>query len=53
TVLWFYDFLLTFPTEIQSIWSSRLTGTSILFILSRYGFLIYAVLQLPIYLPGT
>ncbi|KAF9066377.1 hypothetical protein BDP27DRAFT_1268649 [Rhodocollybia butyracea] len=52
-VLWFYDFSLTLPTEVRSIWSSRLTGSSMIFILSRYSFLLYAVMQLVIFLPGT
>ncbi|KAF9064219.1 hypothetical protein BDP27DRAFT_1426068 [Rhodocollybia butyracea] len=51
-VLYFYDFFLTFPTEVQSIWSSsRLTGSSILFILIRYGFLIALALELVSSLP--
>ncbi|KAF9069484.1 hypothetical protein BDP27DRAFT_1420939 [Rhodocollybia butyracea] len=51
-VLWFYDFFLTLPAESRSIWSSRLTGTSILFILSRYSFLLFAAIGLAIFLPG-
>ncbi|KAF9064899.1 hypothetical protein BDP27DRAFT_1450505 [Rhodocollybia butyracea] len=52
-VLWFCDFFLTLPTEVRSIWPSQLTGTSILFILNRYGFLFATVIQLPFYLPGN
>ncbi|KAF9059597.1 hypothetical protein BDP27DRAFT_1238418, partial [Rhodocollybia butyracea] len=40
------DFFLTFPTEVRSIWSSQLTGTSVVFILSRYSFLLSKVMQL-------
>ncbi|KAF9078257.1 hypothetical protein BDP27DRAFT_1207250, partial [Rhodocollybia butyracea] len=46
-VLFFYDFFLTLPTEFRLIWSRRLTGSSILFILSRYNFLLLIHLQIP------
>ncbi|KAF9073423.1 hypothetical protein BDP27DRAFT_301139 [Rhodocollybia butyracea] len=51
-VLWFQDLFLTLPTEIRAIWSSPLTGSSILFVLNRYSFLLHAAIQLAISLPG-
>ncbi|KAF9061102.1 hypothetical protein BDP27DRAFT_1338656 [Rhodocollybia butyracea] len=49
---WFYDFFLTFPTEVRSIWSNRLNGGSVLFILNRYSSLLYVVMQLALLSPG-
>lgn len=35
-VIWLYDYVQTFHIEVESIWSKRVTGVSILFILNRY-----------------
>ncbi|KAE9391803.1 hypothetical protein BT96DRAFT_945092 [Gymnopus androsaceus JB14] len=51
-VLWFQDFFLTFPTEVRTIWSRKMTGSSILFLLSRYSFMLFAAMQLVLFLPG-
>lgn len=50
--LWFQDFFLTFPTEVRTIWSRKMTGSSILFLLSRYSFMLFAAIQLVLFLPG-
>ncbi|KAF9056901.1 hypothetical protein BDP27DRAFT_1372988 [Rhodocollybia butyracea] len=51
-VIWFQDFLLTLPTEVRSIWSNQLTGCSVLFILSRYSFLLFAVIRPVVIIAG-
>lgn len=43
--LWAYDYLLTFDQEVSHIWSRPITGTAILFILNRYVFLVFNVLN--------
>ncbi|KAF9061641.1 hypothetical protein BDP27DRAFT_1485869 [Rhodocollybia butyracea] len=45
-VLWLHDSLITLPTEVRSIWSRKLTGNSMVFILNRYGFLLFEVMLL-------
>ncbi|KAF9061642.1 hypothetical protein BDP27DRAFT_1369502 [Rhodocollybia butyracea] len=47
-VVWFYDFCLTLPTEVRSIWSRKLTGSSmpLIFILNRYSFMLFEAMQL-------
>ncbi|EIM79377.1 uncharacterized protein STEHIDRAFT_116578 [Stereum hirsutum FP-91666 SS1] len=37
--MWLMDFVYTLPMEWRAIWSKKLTGTSILFLLNRYLFL--------------
>lgn len=36
SVILYYDHLLTFPAEVQRIWTRRLTLSSILFLVNRY-----------------
>ncbi|KAF9064634.1 hypothetical protein BDP27DRAFT_1367049 [Rhodocollybia butyracea] len=54
SVLFFYDFFLTLPSELRLIWSRRLTGSSVIFILSRYSLLLHQILFLAgnLALPG-
>ncbi|KAF5371876.1 hypothetical protein D9757_010584 [Collybiopsis confluens] len=51
-VLWIADFIETLPTEIQTMWSRRQTGASLLFIFNRYSFLLSLLAALIINLPG-
>ncbi|KIK52742.1 hypothetical protein GYMLUDRAFT_963111 [Collybiopsis luxurians FD-317 M1] len=39
--LWIVNYLGTIPTEIHMIWSRKQSGTTILFIINRYSFLIF------------
>jgi len=53
TAMWAYDFLLTFGQEVSHIWTRNATGTSILFVLNRYLFLFYNVVNvLQTFLPN-
>lgn len=38
TGMWAVDFFQTLPMEIQVVWSTKLTGTAILFLVNRYAF---------------
>ncbi|KAF5340511.1 hypothetical protein D9757_014669 [Collybiopsis confluens] len=51
-VLWIADFIETLPTEIQTMWSRRQTGASLLLIFNRYSFLLSLLAALIINLPG-
>ncbi|KAJ3979049.1 hypothetical protein F5890DRAFT_1478846 [Lentinula detonsa] len=51
TTLWIADFIETLPTEINAIWQKKLTGASVLFLINRYIFLLYILLQMTIDLP--
>ncbi|KAJ3793237.1 hypothetical protein GGU11DRAFT_800573, partial [Lentinula aff. detonsa] len=53
TTLWIADFIETLPTEINAIWRKKLTGASVLFLINRYIFLLYLILQTPFNLPGN
>ncbi|TFK81161.1 hypothetical protein K466DRAFT_447177, partial [Polyporus arcularius HHB13444] len=35
-VLYLYDYLITFPTEVACFWKARPTGATVLFFLTRY-----------------
>ena len=43
--LWIADYIETLPAEIHTIWLKKQMGTSFLFVLNRYIFLIQLVLQ--------
>lgn len=52
-VLYLYDFILTLESEIKSIWQRKFSGLTCLFLISRYGFLVYLFLiTVPSFLPG-
>ncbi|KAF5389674.1 hypothetical protein D9757_006059 [Collybiopsis confluens] len=51
-VLWISDFMETLPAELQTIWSGKHTGTSFLFIVNRYSFLLSLLTSLIFNLPG-
>lgn len=53
SAVWLYDYIDTLPTEILVIWSNRLTITSSVFLINRYGFLIYLVFSLAASVGGT
>ncbi|KAJ3885029.1 hypothetical protein GG344DRAFT_83197 [Lentinula edodes] len=53
SVLWLFDFVQTFPLELRSIWSKRLSGMSIIFILNRYLFLFSVMSSIAINMPGS
>ncbi|EIM84453.1 uncharacterized protein STEHIDRAFT_112822 [Stereum hirsutum FP-91666 SS1] len=53
TTVWLYDYIDTLPTEILVIWSNCLTITSSVFLINRYGFLIYLVFSLAASVGGT
>lgn len=45
----FYDYAITFSKEVKHIWKQQLSGTSVLFFLSRYGTIadrMFVILQL-------
>jgi len=44
--LWLYDFLLTLPSEVSSIWKSKFSGVTVLYIFNRYGFLLAVLVNL-------
>ena len=46
TALYFYDYLLTLPSELSTIWSRKFTGATVLFIINRYSFAIAYALTL-------
>ncbi|KAJ3792707.1 hypothetical protein GGU11DRAFT_880856 [Lentinula aff. detonsa] len=46
------DFIETLLTEINAIWQKKLTGASVLFLINRYIFLLYLILQTPFDLPA-
>lgn len=46
TVLFVYDFILTFPQEIKCIWSRRFSGASLLFAVNRYAVLVNRLVRL-------
>ncbi|TDL21403.1 hypothetical protein BD410DRAFT_804317 [Rickenella mellea] len=41
----FYDYALTFPTEISEMWNSKFSGAKALFFLARYSFLVFMMLS--------
>ncbi|KAJ3897751.1 hypothetical protein F5879DRAFT_813551 [Lentinula edodes] len=43
--LWTVDYVETLPTEIHSIWKQKKTGTSILFLMNRYIFILYIIFK--------
>ena len=51
--LWIADYIETLPAEIHTIWLKKQTGTSFLFVLNRYIFLIQLVLQWVANFPGS
>ncbi|KAJ4466102.1 hypothetical protein C8J55DRAFT_527398 [Lentinula edodes] len=52
--LWIAEFIETLPTEIDSIWVNRkITGTSMLFLMNRYMFLLGLIFQALRVLPGN
>ncbi|KAF5389772.1 hypothetical protein D9757_005950 [Collybiopsis confluens] len=52
-VLWIADFIATLPTEIRTMWFKKPTGTSVLFILNRYFFLLFLSIALVESTPGN
>ncbi|TDL20731.1 hypothetical protein BD410DRAFT_804858 [Rickenella mellea] len=43
TALAFYDYAMTFPTEVSEIWSAKFSGAQALFFMTRYSFIVYMV----------
>ncbi|TDL18649.1 hypothetical protein BD410DRAFT_489666 [Rickenella mellea] len=48
TALIFYDYVLTFSTEVSEIWNSKFSGAHTLFYLNRYSYIISTILGFPI-----
>ncbi|KAI0738482.1 hypothetical protein C8Q80DRAFT_1347730 [Daedaleopsis nitida] len=46
-----YEFIVLFGSEVEYFWRSRITGASILFLLSRYLTLTYFLINVAAYLP--
>lgn len=44
-VIYTLHYIHTLPIELRSIWSRRLTGTSVLFLLNRHGFMLSQILN--------
>ncbi|RPD56564.1 hypothetical protein L226DRAFT_455382 [Lentinus tigrinus ALCF2SS1-7] len=47
----FYEYLITFDSEIRLVWSRRITGASVLFFLNRYIMLLQNVITVPSFVP--
>ncbi|GAW00721.1 hypothetical protein LENED_002269 [Lentinula edodes] len=45
SALWIVDHIETLPTELNSIWRKEFTGTSVLFLVNRYMFLLFIVME--------
>lgn len=45
-----YDWSLTFPDEIRLIWRNKLTRAKVLFLVNRYFFIIFYIIQAAAYL---
>ena len=48
-VLFFYDFVLTFPLEVQSIWRGKMNTMKILFFITRYSTVLLFCVLIPLY----
>lgn len=51
--VFFLDYVQTLPMEIEAVWSSRLTGASIVFLLNRYVFAASLILSILYQGPGS
>lgn len=51
--LWMFDLLQTLPMEISIVWSRKLTGTAVIFLLNRYIFGIYLIVAVVSESPGS
>ncbi|KAJ3806519.1 hypothetical protein F5876DRAFT_27214, partial [Lentinula aff. lateritia] len=51
--LWTVDYIETLPTEFNSIWRKKSTGTSVLFLVNRYMFLLFIVMEVLQNFPGN
>ncbi|EIM85223.1 uncharacterized protein STEHIDRAFT_157871 [Stereum hirsutum FP-91666 SS1] len=52
-VIWMMDYIQTLPIEVNVIWRRKWTGSSVLFAVNRYGYLIALAFELFLYLPGV
>ncbi|TDL16092.1 hypothetical protein BD410DRAFT_650191 [Rickenella mellea] len=41
----FYDYALTFPTEVSEVWNSKFSGAQVLFFATRYSYMLYVVMN--------
>lgn len=46
TALLYFDFVITFPQEVQRIWSRRFSGATIVYLLTRYSALFERIIFL-------
>lgn len=46
-----FDYLLTFPQEVQLFWKRKMTGASVIFLLTRYITLLALIFELVDYAP--
>ncbi|KAJ3799305.1 hypothetical protein GGU11DRAFT_512355 [Lentinula aff. detonsa] len=53
STLWIAEFIESLPTEINTVWLRKITGTSILFLLNRYMLLLGLISQALMILPGS
>ncbi|EIM86080.1 uncharacterized protein STEHIDRAFT_111622 [Stereum hirsutum FP-91666 SS1] len=53
TAVWLLDLLQTLPMEINIVWSSKPTGTAVIFLLNRYIFGIYLIMITLFSSPGS
>ena len=44
TALAFYEYTITFQSEVRLVWKRRMTGASVIFLLMRYATLVWVVL---------
>lgn len=51
-VVWFLDFIQTLPMEVVAVWSSKVSGAAVIFLLNRYVFGVSIVLTLAGTMPG-
>lgn len=51
--LWISEYIQTLPMEIEAVWKKKISGTSFLFLINRYSFLVYFMAQTYSNLPGS
>ncbi|KAL4246665.1 hypothetical protein ABKN59_008853 [Abortiporus biennis] len=49
TALVVYDSVITFDREVEAIWKKKINIASVLFVMNRYGMIVYAVLTVLVY----
>ncbi|EIM79469.1 uncharacterized protein STEHIDRAFT_173101 [Stereum hirsutum FP-91666 SS1] len=53
SALWISEYIQTLPMEIEAVWNRKMSGTSFLFLINRYSFLVFFIAQTYSNLPGS